>query len=283
MKSSYFVGQSNSSFSYSQNSYSYAYSQAQNKHDNWMASDSEKLREIVEATEESVSWAAVASEVFSSTGNSHSPISCYIQYTNVTDIIINKENWTDEEDNLLIYLAKKYREHNWSEIACELGTNRTPFECIKRHQQNFNARLLNEGDWSTDEDSELRNAVLMYGVCWDRVASVVRGRTADQCNRRWSRNSLAEGASAGKFWSEEEQATLLMAAKAFGVPSIAQSYELCAQRRDMLLSIREPKKTDIDMIEAVLPFDNKNYDLESSFVTEWGKIAALLPGRCTEL
>ena len=63
-----------------------------------------------------------------------SPIDCLIQYRNVACPDLNFSKWTWEEESQLIKLASKHDLHDWVSVAEELGTRRTPIECLKHYQ-----------------------------------------------------------------------------------------------------------------------------------------------------
>ena len=73
---------------------------------------------------------------------------------------------------------------NWIDIARELKTNRTPYQCLSRFQRSLNPSILNN-EWTPTEDNELRKAVAEYGETnWQLIASILSGRTGTQCSNR---------------------------------------------------------------------------------------------------
>lgn len=73
---------------------------------------------------------------------------------------------------------------NWIDIAKELKTNRTPYQCLSRFQRSLNPSILNN-EWTPAEDEELRKAVAEYGETnWSLSASTLSGRTGTQCSNR---------------------------------------------------------------------------------------------------
>lgn len=59
---------------------------------------------------------------------------CYIYYHYNCDENINNNKWNEKEEILLMKLIDKYKGRNWLNISRELGTNRTPIECLKHYQ-----------------------------------------------------------------------------------------------------------------------------------------------------
>lgn len=103
---------------------------------------------------------------------------------NCDDLLINHGPWTLNEDKMLLHIVSKGGMGNWIEIAKELETNRTPFQCLSRFQRSLNASII-KNEWTPREDKELRNAVAEYGESnWQVVASTLEGRTGTQCSNR---------------------------------------------------------------------------------------------------
>jgi hypothetical protein len=74
---------------------------------------------------------------------------------------------------------------------------------------------IRRGNWSLEEDTQLRLAVDLYGHAWMEVASFIPGRTNEQCRDRWTER-LNPKIPRGK-WSSEEDARLLSAVDEFGL------------------------------------------------------------------
>lgn len=167
----------------------------------------------------------------------HSEIECYMQHTNVDDPSINNAEWTSEEDRQLLELVEKYAEHEWSHIAEELGTNRTPIACLRHYQQSLNTKLLNNNEWSSEEDLLLKQAVETYGKGkWQKVSSCVPARSSTQCMNRWVQSNLCqENVVAGK-WLEQEERLLFLAAVAYNAPRMQQFKKTDAQLRDLYVA-----------------------------------------------
>ena len=74
---------------------------------------------------------------------------------------------------------------------------------------------IRRGNWSPEEDTQLRLAVDLYGHAWMEVASFIPGRTNEQCRDRWTER-LNPKVPRGK-WTSEEDARLLSAVDEFGL------------------------------------------------------------------
>ncbi|GJS73681.1 Myb domain protein 4r1 [Tanacetum coccineum] len=104
---------------------------------------------------------------------------------------------------------------NWIDIAKELKTDRTPYQCLARFQRSLNPSILNN-EWTPTEDEELRKAVAEYGETnWQLVASVLSGRTGTQCSNRWKKSLNPLRERVGR-WDSDEDKRLKIAVRLFG-------------------------------------------------------------------
>lgn len=106
------------------------------------------------------------------------------RWLNHEDPLINKSSWTKTEDKKLLSIAQRNKTTNWEKIAQELGTNRTPAECLTRYQRSLNASIM-RSVWTPEEDAKLRAAVEELGESdWSLVAACLEGRNNSQCLMR---------------------------------------------------------------------------------------------------
>lgn len=181
----------------------------------WTAADIALLKEEVHRHDQllDVDWESVAGVI----GGKKTPFQCASKYLNY--VSVSQDPWTVDEERKLLALAEKYHQHYWNEIAAELGSNRSPVECLKHYQQALNANLLVAGDWTAEEDAVLSKAVQALGTSqWPRVASLLPGRTVDQCVDRWKHSSAVREDFTIGLWSEEDERHLFLAAVAFDLP-----------------------------------------------------------------
>ena len=146
---------------------------------------------------------------------------CFIHYRQDDATTINKSAWSTDEDKKLAVLAVKYDECGWVTIASELGTNRTPLQCLQRYQQSMNMKLVNSADWTIDEDTMLKKAVEIHGSKnWQLVANMMNtGRSATQCGQRWRKGfQLREDVVAG-HWTEQDERMLFLSAIMHEIPT----------------------------------------------------------------
>jgi hypothetical protein len=91
---------------------------------------------------------------------------------------------------------------------------RTRQQCKKRWHDKLNSSIdpttARAGKWTADEDKKLRDAVRRHGgKDWDRIATLVPGRTKNQCRSRWHDalvcNIDPTTARAGKLEDDEDR------------------------------------------------------------------------------
>ncbi|KAF5804849.1 putative transcription factor MYB family [Helianthus annuus] len=136
-------------------------------------------------------------------------------WRNCEDPLINHGPWTTNEDKKLLLIVSNRGISNWIEIASELNTNRTPFQCLSRFQRSLNASII-KNEWTPSEDEELRKAVAEYGETnWQLVASTLEGRTGTQCSNRWKKSLNPQRERVGK-WDPYEDKCLKVVVSLFG-------------------------------------------------------------------
>jgi hypothetical protein len=108
-----------------------------------------------------------------------------------------RRGWTPEEDVELTGAVantckkmhgKEYR-IDWVAVAA-LVPDRTKQQCKNRWNKFLNPSIAmtagRVGAWAEDEDTKLKNAVLMHGrKDWGAITKLVPGRTRAQCRYRW--------------------------------------------------------------------------------------------------
>ncbi|KAJ7396203.1 snRNA-activating protein complex subunit 4 isoform X1 [Pitangus sulphuratus] len=119
---------------------------------------------------------------------------------------INKKEWTEEEIERLKRIAAKHNYLDWQSIAQELGTNRTPFQCLQKYQ--IYNKDLKRKEWTKAEDQMLLELVqeMRVGshIPYKKIAYYMEGRDSAQLIYRWTKSvdpSLKKGP-----WTPEEDA-----------------------------------------------------------------------------
>ncbi|KXN69536.1 hypothetical protein CONCODRAFT_18259 [Conidiobolus coronatus NRRL 28638] len=139
---------------------------------------------------------------------------CAIHWTCWVHPLINREDWTREEEERLVELVKEFKYLHWDQIALKLNTNRTAVQCFCHFQSKLNSTLTKRR-WTSAEDTILREAVRVYGERnWQQVAHCLDNRTGQQCLHRWSK-TLSPSIKRGR-WDATEDAALRSAIEMYG-------------------------------------------------------------------
>jgi hypothetical protein len=170
------------------------------KHGAWSEEEDQLLREAVEkyGTED---WAKISMAVPGRTR-----IQCRKRWVEYLCSRKKRVRWTKEETDKLEKLVAIYH-HSWVKIA-EFLPGRTPIQCRDRWRS-CQIPTLRRGKWTPEEDELLKKAVLRYGRSWTKVASMVPGRTPNQCSIRWDVSVCPDVAHTR--WTPEEDEKLLAA------------------------------------------------------------------------
>lgn len=188
----------------------------------WSTKECTALLNVVSSLNtNTIDWQIVSSLLKEKFNFSASPMDCLMQYRNVADPSINKSNWSKEEVDKLAELALLYDEHEWCTIAEELGTNRTPMQCLQYYQRNLNHRLVRSNNvWTPEEEQLLKQSIEVYGISdWSNVAGDLPGRTSKQCFNRYRRSSQCQDNVINGHWLEEEERLLYFACVAMNAPT----------------------------------------------------------------
>ncbi|KAK1352875.1 hypothetical protein POM88_052713 [Heracleum sosnowskyi] len=117
----------------------------------------------------------------------------------------SQAGWTDEEDNRLADVVKKFNGKNWKKIAESLP-GRTDVQCLHRWQKVLNPELF-KGPWKKEEDDRIIELVQRYGSRkWSAIAKYLPGRIGKQCRERW--HNHLDPAIKKEAWTEREDAIL---------------------------------------------------------------------------
>ena len=98
-------------------------------------------------------------------------------------------------------------------VARNVSPHATAVQCQIRWSKTLDP-TLRRGNWTEEEEERLHKAVAAYGSSWVQVASVISGRTNDQCREKWHEqvNSSTENST----WTEAEDKILLENVKLVG-------------------------------------------------------------------
>ena len=160
------------------------------------------LHEMMPSLINYFSWEQIAADV------GHSCSDCFVHWLNCCDPFINTDEWQIEEDANLSTIVKKRGGRDWRAIACELNTNRTPYQCFERYVRVLELEDYNRR-WNREEDKAVLEGVKRYGTKnWVKIASLVRTKHWVQCRSRYFQSLRFQGKK-GRWGSFETNKLLL--------------------------------------------------------------------------
>nr|XP_054502163.1 snRNA-activating protein complex subunit 4 isoform X6 [Agelaius phoeniceus] len=195
---------------------------------------------------------------------------------------INKEEWTEEELDRLKQIAAEHDCLDWQSIAQELGTNRTPFQCLQKYQL-YNKDLKRK-EWTKEEDQMLLELVqeMRVGshIPYKKIAYYMEGRDSAQLIYRWTKSvdpSLKKGP-----WTPEEDAMLMAAVKKYKEKDWYKIRREVPGRSDAQCRDRYLKALHWDVKKGKWSLEEEEQLIElvqKHGLGRWSKIASELPHR----
>ncbi|KAG8880706.1 hypothetical protein FRB97_000582 [Tulasnella sp. 331] len=121
---------------------------------------------------------------------------CRERWVNYLDPSISKDDWTAEEDKMLVSL--KESGSKWVEVAAALD-GRTDYQCMTRYKHIMdNKPSSRKTKWTKEEDVELVAYKKRYPkASWKEVAESVGSKTSIQCFSRWKHAHKGKGQKKG--------------------------------------------------------------------------------------
>ncbi|XP_039586728.1 snRNA-activating protein complex subunit 4 isoform X2 [Passer montanus] len=195
---------------------------------------------------------------------------------------INKKEWTEEELDRLKQIAAEHNCLDWQTIAQELGTNRTPFQCLQKYQ--LSNKDLKRKEWTKDEDQMLLELVqeMRVGshIPYKKIAYYMEGRDSAQLIYRWTKSvdpSLKKGP-----WTPEEDAMLMAAVKKYRGKDWYKIRTEVPGRSDAQCRDRYLKSLHWDVKKGRWSLEEEEQLIElvqKHGLGRWSKIASELPHR----
>ncbi|NWU21889.1 SNPC4 protein, partial [Dyaphorophyia castanea] len=195
---------------------------------------------------------------------------------------INKKEWTEEEIERLQQIAAEHNYLDWQTIAQELGTNRTPFQCLEKYQ--IYNKDLKRKEWTKDEDQMLLELVqeMRVGshIPYKKIAYYMEGRDSAQLIYRWTKSvdpSLKKG-----HWTPEEDAMLMAAVNKYGEKDWYKIRTEVPGRSDAQCRDRYLKALHWDVKKGQWSLEEEEQLIElvqKHGLGHWSKIASELPHR----
>lgn len=244
-----------------------------------------------------IDWAKIAT-LFIPT---RSPDDCRIQWTCNQHPLISHAPFTREERSRLMAIVNRRRgitadkaekdkekeKGGWIEIAEELGSNRTAWQCLaefraEEERQNSLSKSLAARKWSAEEDRILGEGVLMYGTtdAWSEISETLDGRTPAQCVHRWTK-TLDPTKRTGR-WSSLEDAWLQAALRRVGSLNWSLVQQFVPNRTDVQCRERYINVLDPALLhQQFSPKEDEQLTraVEQHGEGKWSLVVEMLPGR----
>lgn len=162
-----------------------------------------------------VDWCSVSAKLVDT---HHEPRDCRLIWSNEIHWSVNNSLWTKEEDECLINSVQKHGKNNWDAVAKELNSNRLPWQCCSRYQQEF-ANSFSGSTPLTEDDKE--KIVEVINLCrignfvpWNQVMYFIKYHNLLQVKYQW--NKLLSDKPSNQPWSPQEDSMLVQLIEKLG-------------------------------------------------------------------
>jgi hypothetical protein len=113
-------------------------------------------------------------------------------------------NWTKQEDTILLEKAKQFQYKNWKAISTYLP-GRTDIQCSARYKR-IRPGII-KGPWTATEDKQLLELVKTFGKNWSLLSKYMPSRNGKQIRDRYL-NNLDPLLKKHNFTAEEDRMIL---------------------------------------------------------------------------
>lgn len=121
-------------------------------------------------------------------------------------IFKSTNNWTREEDQKLLEVAKEFKCKNWKKIS-EHFEGRSAIQCSSRYNR-IKPGIV-KGSWNAEEDEKLLNYVKRFGKNWSLISKYMTSRSGKQIRDRYL-NTLDSSILRERFTKEEDNKILVL-------------------------------------------------------------------------
>ncbi|XP_049273739.1 snRNA-activating protein complex subunit 4 isoform X1 [Rhipicephalus sanguineus] len=217
------------------------------------------LEELLEQSTRPIDWLRIAAADMRS---HRTAFDCEMRWRHLLDVRLNQSPWTPAEDERLKSLAAKWNERNWDQIAQEMKSGRSAFQCAQHYASHLVTRH-NMGTFTEEENHRLQQLISVCtegdDISWAQVSHFMGSRSKKQVMNRY--NQSLHPSMQRDRWTAQEDIMLLVAVKLYGDSSwtkVAQDMPwrtanaALTRYRRLCETLRSKQKTMADL-ERSLP------------------------------
>jgi len=228
-----------------------------------------------------IDWCAISAKL---ANTHHDAQDCRLMWSNKLHWAVNDGLWTKEEDACLLDAVERYGRNDWDSVAKGLNSNRLPWQCCARYQQEYSSACYRSApinDDDTDKIIEVINLCRIGNfVPWNQVMYFIQYHSLLQVKYQWHK-FLSERRS-NQPWSHHEDVLLLKAIERFGSKDWSRiasyipgrSNKSCRERYIMRLKFHKRAIGNWKRKE-----DERLLTMIEQYGTNWSLIALRFPER----
>lgn len=224
----------------------------------------------------SIDWCAISAKL---ANTHHDALDCRLMWSNELHWSINVGEWTKEEDVCLFNAVQKFGKNDWDSVAKELNSNRLPWQCCSRYQQEFINSYCGPSPINNDDSEKIIEIINLCRignfVPWNQVMYFIQYHSLLQVKYQW--HKILSERKSNESWSHSEDILLIDLVDKFGLKDWSRisnyipgrSNKSCRERYMMRLKFQKRA------VGNWRPNEDKNLQaLVERFGTNWSLISA---------
>lgn len=234
-----------------------------------------------ERVDSSIDWCAISAKL---SNTHHDSQDCRLMWSNQLHWSIESGSWTQEEDICLLDAVRRFGKNDWNSVAKELNSNRLPWQCCSRYQQEFASSSVGSAPINEEDIDKIIEVVNLCRignfVPWNQVMYFIQYHSLLQVKYQW--HKLLADRKSNQPWSNHEDLLLLQAVERFGDKDWTRIANLIPDRSNK--SCRERYTMRLKYQTRAIGNWKPNEDVKLShliarFGTNWSVISTNFPSR----